>query len=68
MEVKERKNGRHAIALDSVENVLVECVETINLGGLAVGTVYRVNTWDKTPALYIDKIELSLVKFHNEKE
>ncbi len=49
VEVKERKNGRHAIALDSVENVLVECVETIGLGGLMVGTVYRVNDWDKTP-------------------
>lgn len=49
VEVKERKNGRHAIALNSVENVFVECVETIGLGGLMVGTVYRVNDWDKTP-------------------
>ena len=48
-EVRERKNGRYAIALNSVENVLVECVETIGLGGLSVGTVYPVNSWDKTP-------------------
>lgn len=49
VEVKERKSGRHAIALNSVENVLVECVETIGLGGLFVYTVYRVNSSDKTP-------------------
>lgn len=48
-EVGERKKGRHAIALSSVENVLVECVETIGLGGLSVGTIYKVNNWDKTP-------------------
>ena len=49
IEVKERKNARRAISLNSVENVLVECVETIGLGGLAVGSVYPVNKWDKTP-------------------
>ena len=49
VEAKERKKDRLAISLKSVENVLVECVETIGLGGLNVGTVYRVNTWDKTP-------------------
>lgn len=49
VEAKRRKKGRHAFALNSVENVLVECVETIGLGGLAVGTIYKVNAWDKTP-------------------
>ena len=41
--------NRHAIRLDSVENVLLEHVETIGMGGLYVGTVYKVNAWDRTP-------------------
>ena len=43
-----RKNGQLAFALDSVENVLVERVETIGLGGLRIGSVYCVNFYDKT--------------------
>ena len=49
VEAKEVKKGRAAMSLNSVENVLVENVETIGMGGLHIGTVYKVNTWDKTP-------------------
>lgn len=49
VEAKEVKGGRAAMLLRSVENILVENVETIGMGGLYIGTVYKVNTWDKTP-------------------
>ena len=49
VEAKEVKGGRYAISLNSVENALLENIETVNLGGLQVHTVYKVNTWDKTP-------------------
>lgn len=49
LEAREMKKDRQAIALRSVENVLVECVETVGLGGPSIGTVYKVNSWDKTP-------------------
>ena len=49
VEAKEVKKGRAAMSLRSVENVLVENVETIGMGGLHIGTVYKVNRWDKTP-------------------
>lgn len=49
MEAGSAIQNRHAVRLDSVENVVLEHVETIGMGGLHVGTVYKVNAWDKTP-------------------
>lgn len=41
--------NRHAFCLASVENGLIERVDTIGMGGLWVKTVYPVNVWDRTP-------------------
>ncbi len=48
VEAKELRKDRYAISLASVENVLVENVETVGMGGIRVRTVYKVNGFDKT--------------------
>ena len=46
---KDIVKNRHAVRMDSVEDVRLERVETIGLGGLRINTTYPVNVWDKTP-------------------